>query len=102
VYDGLNQYQRVNHLPGSYEITRKDKLCENIVNMQLRYGKKAFDITPDTYLLPEEYGEFCTHFRQLQAQGTVPLWIVKPNALSRGRGIYIARIISDIIGECDR
>jgi hypothetical protein len=26
LYDGLNEYQKINHFPSSYEITRKDKL----------------------------------------------------------------------------
>lgn len=27
LYEGLNEYQKVNHFPSSNEITRKDKLC---------------------------------------------------------------------------
>jgi hypothetical protein len=31
LYEGLNEYQRINHFPQSYEITRKDRLCYNYV-----------------------------------------------------------------------
>ena len=39
LYEGLNEYQRINHFPMSYEITRKDRLCFNYVKMQERFGR---------------------------------------------------------------
>ena len=33
LYEGLNEFQRINHFPQSYEITRKDRLCFNYVKM---------------------------------------------------------------------
>jgi tubulin polyglutamylase TTLL5 len=33
IYEGLNEYQKINHFPSSNEITRKDKLCQNVVRM---------------------------------------------------------------------
>ena len=33
LYEGLNEFQRINHFPMSYEITRKDRLCYNYVKM---------------------------------------------------------------------
>jgi len=33
LYEGLNEYQKINHFPQSYEITRKDRLCYNMVRM---------------------------------------------------------------------
>ena len=55
VYEGLNEHQKINHFPCSYEITRKDNLWNNIVDMQEKYGYAAFNIIPDTYVMPDEY-----------------------------------------------
>ncbi|GBP24411.1 Tubulin polyglutamylase TTLL5 [Eumeta japonica] len=80
----LSPYQRVNHFPRSYELTRKDKLFKNIEKMQYFRGLKNFDFIPTTFLMPNEYKDLCTaHFK------TKGPWIVKPAASSRGRGIYI-------------
>lgn len=62
LYEGLNEYQKINHFPQSHEITRKDRLCFNIVRMQERHGKQHFDFVPDTYILPDEFGEFYEHY----------------------------------------
>ncbi|KAL0868898.1 hypothetical protein ABMA27_007236 [Loxostege sticticalis] len=84
VLRSLSPYQRVNHFPRSYELTRKDKLFKNIEKMQYFRGLKHFDFIPTTFLMPAEYKELCsTHYR------TKGPWIVKPAASSRGRGIYI-------------
>ncbi|XP_045502487.1 uncharacterized protein LOC123699558 isoform X2 [Colias croceus] len=84
VLRSLSPYQRVNHFPRSYELTRKDKLFKNIEKMQYFRGLKHFDFIPTTFLMPGEYKELCTtHYR------TKGPWIVKPAASSRGRGIYI-------------
>ncbi|KAL4713068.1 hypothetical protein ACJJTC_001122 [Scirpophaga incertulas] len=84
VLRAMSPYQRVNHFPRSYELTRKDKLFKNIEKMQYFRGVKHFDFVPMTFLMPAEYKELCTaHYR------TKGPWIVKPAASSRGRGIYI-------------
>lgn len=66
IYDNLNEYQKLNHFPNSFELTRKDRLCTNIVKMQEKFGKDKFDILPDTYNLPDEFADFYSHFHQLR------------------------------------
>ncbi|XP_050551520.1 uncharacterized protein LOC118275730 isoform X1 [Spodoptera frugiperda] len=84
VLQSMQVYQKVNHFPRSYELTRKDKLFKNVEKMQYFRGLKQFDFIPTTFLMPAEYKELCsTHYR------TKGPWIVKPAASSRGRGIYI-------------
>jgi tubulin polyglutamylase TTLL5 len=97
LYDGLNEYQKINHYPNSYEITRKDKLCLNVLKMQEKFGKRNFHIIPDTYLLPDEFADFFAEFHQLKnSEGRKPLWIIKPNASSQGKGIYLIDDINEI------
>ena len=66
LYEGLNEYQRINHFPHSYEITRKDRMCFNYVKMQEKFGRDAFDFVPDTYILPNEYGDLLSHYQKLK------------------------------------
>uniref|UniRef100_H3DJ54 Tubulin--tyrosine ligase-like protein 5 n=1 Tax=Tetraodon nigroviridis TaxID=99883 RepID=H3DJ54_TETNG len=80
----LQDFQKVNHFPRSYELTRKDRLYKNIQRMQQAHGFKDFHIVPQTFVLPYEYQEFCNSF----AKDRGP-WIIKPVASSRGRGIYL-------------
>ncbi|XP_073339279.1 tubulin polyglutamylase TTLL5 [Pagrus major] len=80
----LQDFQKVNHFPRSYELTRKDRLYKNIQRMQQTHGFKDFHIVPQTFVLPSEYQKFCNCF----ARDKGP-WIIKPVASSRGRGIYL-------------
>ncbi|KAJ8290455.1 hypothetical protein GJAV_G00013080 [Gymnothorax javanicus] len=80
----LQDFQKVNHFPRSYELTRKDRLFKNIQRMQQMHGFKNFHIVPQTFVLPSEFQEFCSYFSKDRGP-----WIIKPVASSRGRGIYL-------------
>lgn len=98
LYEGMNEYQRINHFPSSYEVTRKDRLCYNMVKMQEKFGRQNYDIVPDTYILPNEYKEFVQHFNMLsQKEPKKNIWIVKPANLSRGRGIHLIDSLNDVV-----
>ena len=97
LYEGLNEFQKINHFPSSYEITRKDKLWINMLRMQEKFGKRNFYITPDTFLLPDEFADFFAEFHQVKnTEGRKSLWISKPWASSQGKGIYLVDDINDI------
>ena len=78
----------------SYELTRKDRLCENIVKMQERFGKEVFNILPDSYILPDEFADFYSHFHNLRSKELTNMWIIKPQNSSQGKGIYIVSIVA--------
>lgn len=95
LYEGLNEHQKINHFPQSSELTRKDRLCDNVISMQDKFGKEPFDILPETYVLPNEFADFYSQFHELKNHGQNH-WIIKPAAASRGRGIQIIDDISDL------
>lgn len=47
--------------------------------MQEKFGKEEFNIIPDTYILPDEFADFYSHFHKLKAKEVQNnLWIIKP------------------------
>jgi hypothetical protein len=55
------------------------------------FGSSAFDFCPETYVLPAQVEQF------LECYGrTSHLWIVKPHASSRGRGIFLLRDLGEL------
>ena len=101
-YDNLSEYQKINHFPNSFELTRKDRLCANIVKMQEKFGKRNFNIIPDTYNLPDEFADFYSHFHSIkkkisdQEKSFKNQWIIKPTNSSQGKGIFIIDDISEV------
>ena len=97
LYEGLNEYQRINHFPQSHEITRKDRLCHNILKMQEKFGRNTFDFLPDTYVLPNEFHEFQAHYYKLkQTEPKRNVWIVKPANSCQGKGIHLIEDINEL------
>lgn len=85
LYEGLNPNQRINHFPNSYEITRKDRMCINLMSMQRKHGLSHYGFFPETYIIPNEFNDFCLRYRNDKETK----WIVKPSNSSQGRGIFL-------------
>jgi hypothetical protein len=49
----MGPYQKVNHFPKTFEITRKDALYRNISKMQSKFSRQ-YDFVPKTYILPKD------------------------------------------------
>lgn len=96
-------WQKVNHFQHAKALTRKDCLKKNIGKYLAMGGrmKQAYEsFVPKTFLLPQEYVAFVQAF---QARGASlagsksNIWIMKPVALSRGRGISLVSDLSDVV-----
>ncbi|CAG9322959.1 unnamed protein product [Blepharisma stoltei] len=85
VYTGLARWQKINHFPRSFEITKKDCLFKNIAKMQALHGIDQFGFIPETYVLPNE--TYALEQQMLEDPGV--MWIIKPSAKSQGKGIYL-------------
>ncbi|OMJ86723.1 hypothetical protein SteCoe_11735 [Stentor coeruleus] len=96
LYEDLNPYQRINHFPNSFEITRKDKMCLNLMIMKSKYPID-YDFFPDTYIIPKDIGDFTLKYYEMDCQ-----WIVKPCNSSQGKGIFILESLNtlDLDGGC--
>ncbi|XP_033639693.1 tubulin polyglutamylase TTLL4-like isoform X1 [Asterias rubens] len=82
----VKDYQKVNHLPGSFQIGRKDRLWRNLYKMQVHFGKRDFNFFPQTYVLPFDLKLLK---RAWEDGGTKQKWILKPPASARGIGIRV-------------
>ena len=92
LYEGLNEFQRINHFPNSFEITRKDRMSIHLLSMQEKFGIQEFGFFPETFVIPEQYSEFYAKFySDKQAQ-----WIVKPCNSSQGKGIFILDSLNNL------
>ena len=89
----LTPYQKINHFPGTWGVGRKDSLHKNVSRMRRQYGAEAFDIVPQTWLVPNDLDlvrEDC-RVAALASGGQEPTYIVKPSASSCGKGIFLAQ-----------
>ena len=54
-------------------------------------------MAPDTYVLPEEFGDFYNHYQRLKmSEHKKNVWIIKPANSCQGKGIYIVDDINEI------
>uniref|UniRef100_A0A0K0EMK4 Tubulin--tyrosine ligase-like protein 5 n=1 Tax=Strongyloides stercoralis TaxID=6248 RepID=A0A0K0EMK4_STRER len=92
----LQPWQKVNHFPKSFELTRKDRMSENLLKSKYTHGD-AYNIFPKTFIFPRDIdklkGDMCKSSKHM--------YIVKPPASSRGRGIHIINDIGEINSNDD-
>ncbi|XP_071479544.1 tubulin monoglutamylase TTLL4-like [Diadema antillarum] len=92
-FKAIRDYQKVNHVPGSFQIGRKDRLWRNLYRMQLHHGKKEYSFFPQTFVLPFDLKLLK---RAWEDGNSKQKWILKPPASARGIGIRVIHKWSQI------
>jgi len=85
-------YQKINHFPGILNIARKNTLGKNLMKMKKLFPVN-FKFFPKTYLLPSDYQDFA---RQFSKSDNPKTFILKPEAGSQGKGIFLTKKLDGI------
>ena len=91
----LNKYQRYNHFPCTWQLGRKDYLWKNYKILNSIFPED-YNFIPETYIIPEDQNLF----NQIYEAHPEYIWIVKPVASSRGRGIRLLSHINSLPKKC--
>jgi tubulin polyglutamylase TTLL4 len=90
----LHSYQKFNHIPGSFQIGRKDRCWRNLQSLMRRHGKKEFGFMPRTFIIPQDLNILRQTWHKYSQKNTK--WIIKPPASARGTGIRVVNSWSQI------
>ncbi|GAB0087278.1 TTLL4 [Sergentomyia squamirostris] len=90
----IRTYQKFNHIPGTFQIGRKDRVWRNLQLQMARNGKKEFGFMPRTYILPQDLKTLRQMWPRYSQRGVK--WIIKPPASARGTGIKVVNRWSQI------
>jgi hypothetical protein len=90
----LNKYQKFNHFPSTWQLGRKDNLWRNF-KKQRSIHKEAYNYLPETYIIPEDLNEL-----NEALANSKDMWLIKPVASSRGRGIRLLTEDANLPKKC--
>jgi len=93
MFKEIKDCQKINHIPGTFNIGRKDRLWRNYHRLMLKFGKSEFGFLPRTFVLPADTKLLKKVWERRGGRGR---WIVKPPALARGVGISVVNKFSKI------
>ena len=77
-----------------YTLSRKNLLAKNLMKMRKK-APEEYNYFPLTWNLPGDYQDFRTYFES-KPKGKARTYIVKPECLSQGKGIFLTRKLEDI------
>eukprot|EP00070_Physeter_catodon_P015683 XP_023973835.1 probable beta-tubulin polyglutamylase [Physeter catodon] len=87
----MRPYQKINHFVGTSAISRKNYLARNLLRMKAYYPNE-YKFFPHTWSLPADLAVFRSQFTGKRRK----TFIIKPDASSQGRGIFLTRNVEDI------
>ena len=85
----MKKSQKINHFPGMFNLARKNLMGRYLMKMRKKFPDD-YSFFPMTWMLPVEYHELKTYF-ETKPKGKARTFIVKPEALSQGKGIFLTR-----------
>lgn len=87
-------WMRINHFPGmNNALARKSRLARNLLRMQ-RILPKEFSFIPPTWVLPDDLSDLSKRFGS--SGEAKAIYIVKPDHLCQGRGIFLTTELEKI------
>lgn len=95
----LKPWQCFNHFPGMHNIANKARMAQVLGRLQRRWPEE-YNFYPRTWVLPGEMGAFSEQFDSRGVSGHV--FIVKPDAGAKGRGIFLTNRLDDVKGAMAR
>lgn len=90
----MRHYQRINHFPGMYLISRKNYLAFNLGKLRKLFPSD-YNFFPKTWVVPCDLADL----KSFMSTKKNPYVIVKPEASCQGRGIYITKKVEEINPE---
>ena len=87
----MQKYQKINHFPGMYSISRKNYLAMNLSKLKRKFPED-YNFFPKTWLYPCDTSEI----RSFLLSNKDSFLIVKPEASCQGRGIFLTRRLENI------
>ena len=86
-----------------YQLCRKHHLARNLMRMKRAYPKE-FNFFPQTWVLPGDNIDLRNQFtnnNNNDLKSKQQTYIVKPDGLSQGKGIFLTRNLDTILNTCD-
>ena len=85
----MKPYQKVNHFPAMYYIAHKNHLAQNLMKLR-KILPDDYSFFPKTWLLPADWLSLRKELNNNR------VFIVKPEARSQGKGIFLAKNLEDL------
>eukprot|EP00941_MAST-03F_sp_MAST-3F-sp1_P004637 g4637.t1 len=98
----VRSFQKVNHFPGTTQLTRKYRMARRLAYMRARHPA-LYNFSPKTWALPAQLSSFKKQF-SLKTGKSIrkQIFILKPDGSCMGKGIYLVNNWRDVKFKEDR